>query len=50
MYQEEDEKELADHGFHISDGDDDLGDDILDGELPDDLDMGLDEEDPDRDS
>jgi hypothetical protein len=46
MYQEEDEKELADHGFHISDGDDDLSDDILE----DDLDMGLDEEDPDQDS
>lgn len=50
MYDEE-EKDLEAQGFRISDGgDSDLDDDLDMGSDMPDLDFGLDEEDPDKDS
>ncbi len=48
MYQEEDEKELAEHGFHISDDDADDLDEPLDDIPEDGLDFGGDDDDPDN--
>ena len=46
MYHDEEEKELEEQGFRISDD----GDEELPEDAPLDMDFGLDEEDPDKDS
>ncbi len=50
MYQDETEKELEENGFRITSGDGDDGEPLMDMPDDDDLDLGLDEEDPDHDS